>query len=68
MGKYTYHYASNSEKFFLPAGPNIFRVYLYIYIYICASALTMCAMITSRTLLPCNLALVDFGNLDSCFV
>ena len=31
-------------------------------IYICASALFTCAIMTWRTLLPCNLTLVDFGN------
>jgi len=38
------------------------------YIYICASALITCAIITSRTLLPCDLTLVDFRNLDSCLL
>jgi len=28
----------------------------------------MCAIITSHTLLPYDLTLVDFGNLDGCFV
>ena len=27
----------------------------------------MCEIITSRTLLPCDLTLVDFGNVDGCF-
>ena len=35
---------------------------------VCASALITCAIITSRTLLTCDLALVDFSNLDGCFV
>ena len=50
----------------------IFRVcwyiYIYIYIYICASALITCAIIMSRTLLPCDLTSVDFGNLDGCSI
>ena len=33
----------------------IFRVCWYIYIFICVSTLIMCAIITSRTLLPCDL-------------
>ena len=37
-------------------------------LYICASAIITCAIITSHTLLPCDLTLVDFGNLDGCFV
>jgi len=55
------------------AGPKItlrfpyLYIYIYIYIYICASALITCTIITSRTLLPCDLTLVDFGNLDGCF-
>ena len=38
-----------------------FRVcwYVYTYIYIYASALITCAIITSRTLLPCDLTSVD---------
>ena len=36
-------------------------------IYMCASALITCTIITSRTLLPCDLTLVNFGNLDGCF-
>ena len=31
-------------------------------IYICVSALITCAIITSLTLLPCDLTLVDFSN------
>jgi len=48
-----------------PAGPKITLSFpcLYIYIFICTSALTMCAIITWGTLLPCDLALVDFDNL-----
>ena len=38
-----------------------------IFIYVCVSTLFTCTIITSRTLLPCNLTLVDFGNLDGCF-
>ena len=34
-----------------------------IYIFVCASALIMCAIIMSRTLLQCNLASVDFRRL-----
>jgi len=42
---------------------------LYLCTVYCASALIMCAIITSRRLLPSNLTLiVDFGNLDGCFV
>ena len=48
-----------------PAGPKITLPFLRLYV--CASALITCAIITSRTLLPCNLTLVDFGNLDGCF-
>jgi len=37
--------------------------------YICASALIMCTIITSRSLLVAMQPyLVDFGNLDGCFV
>ena len=52
-----------------PASPKITLRFphLYIYIYVCASALITCAIITSRTLLPCDLTLVDFSNLDGCF-
>jgi len=32
------------------------------------SALITCEMITSHTLLPWDLALIDFGNLDGCIV
>jgi len=39
----------------------IFRVCMYL----CASVLITCAIITSRTLLPCDL---NFGSLDSCFM
>ena len=46
-----------------PAGPKI--ALLFPCLYICASALITCAIITSRTLLPCDLTLV--GNLDGCF-
>ena len=35
---------------------------------VCVSPLITCAIITSRALLPCDLTLVDFGNLDDCFV
>jgi len=33
----------------------VFHVCWYIFIFICASALITCAIITSRTLLPCGL-------------
>ena len=36
-----------------PAGPKI--TLLFPHLYICASALITCAIITSRTLLPCDL-------------
>ena len=36
-----------------PAGPKIALPFLRLYI--CASALITCAIITSRTLLPCDL-------------
>ena len=39
-----------------------FRVCISVYLCICASALITCAIITSRTLLPCDLTLVDLGN------
>jgi len=39
-----------------------FRVCISVYLYICASALITCAIIRSRTLLPCDLTLVDLGN------
>jgi len=42
-----------------------FSVSVGIYIYICASALITCKIITLCTLLPCNLAWVDFSNLDA---
>ena len=32
------------------------------------SVVITCAIIMSRTSLPCDLTLVDFGNLDGCFV
>ena len=48
-----------------PAGPKI--TLLFPRLLVCASALITCAIITSRTLLPCDLTLVDFGNLDGCF-
>jgi len=46
----------------LPAGPKITSCFphLSVYIFICASTLITCAIITSRTLLPCDLASVDF--------
>ena len=44
-----------------------FHVCMYIYVYVCASALITCAIIISCTLLPCDLTLVEFCNLDSCF-
>ena len=49
-----------------PAGPKI--TLRFLRLLVCASALITYAIITSRTLLPCDLALVDFGNLDDCFV
>jgi len=45
-----------------PAGPKI--TLLFSRLLVRASALITCAIITSRTLLPCSLTLV---NLDSCF-
>ena len=48
-----------------PAGPKI--TLLFPRLYICASALITCTIITSHTLLPCDLTLVDFGNVDGCF-
>ena len=50
-----------------PAGPKI--TLLFPRLLVCASALITCAIITSHTLLPCDLtlALVDFSNLDGCF-
>ena len=48
------------------AGPKITLPFPHLYIS-CASALITCAIITSRTLLPCDLTSVDFGNLDGCF-
>ena len=48
------------------AGPKMFSV--SVCIYLCVSALIARAIITSRTLLPCDLTWVDFGNLDGCFV
>jgi len=47
--------------------PRLF-VSSYVSICNCVSALIMCPIIMSRTLLPCNLTLVDLGNLDDCFV
>ena len=51
-----------------PAGPNITLRFprLLVYIFICASVLIMCAIITSRTLLPCDLTFVDFGKAALC--
>jgi len=43
-----------------PAGPKI--TLPFPRLYICASALIRCAIITLRTLLPCDLTLVDLGN------
>ena len=58
-----------------PAGPKIYFAFsasVSIYIYLCASALIMCTIITSHTLLPwCHatlLELIDFNSLDGCFV
>ena len=53
-----------------PGGPKITLHFLHLFVslYICASPLITCAIITSCTLLPCNLARVDFDNLDGCFV
>jgi len=48
------------------AGPKI--TLYFPHLYICASPLIMCAIIMSHTLLPCDLTLVDFDNLDDCFV
>ena len=47
-----------------PAGPKIALRFLClsIYTFVCASALIMCAIIMSHTLLPCDFTLVDFGN------
>ena len=41
---------------------------LYLSIYLSTSALIACAIIMSRTLLPCDLTWVDFSSLDCCFV
>jgi len=38
-----------------PAGPKITLGFSHLYIYICASALIMCAIITSGTLLLCDI-------------
>jgi len=52
------------------AGPNITLClpHLFVSMYVCASPLITCAISMSGTLLPCDLTVVDFGNLDSCFV
>jgi len=50
--------------------PNYFafpRLFVSLHLCNCASPVITCAIITSRTLLPCDLTLVDFGNLDGCF-
>ena len=44
-----------------PAGPKITFHFLVLCMYLCASALTTCTIITSHTLLPCDLTLVDFA-------
>ena len=43
-----------------PAGPKITLRFprLLVYIFICASVLVTCAIITSRTLLPCDLTIL----------
>ena len=48
-----------------PAGPKITSCFprLLVYIFICASALITCAIVMSRTLLPCDLASVEFRRL-----
>ena len=60
----------NTARSAQPAGPKISSSFprLFVSMYICASALITCTIITSCTLLPCDLAIVDFSNLDSCFV
>ena len=48
------------------AGPKMTLCFLCLFVssmYLCA-----CAIIMSHTLLPCDLTLVDFSNLNSCFV
>ena len=42
-----------------PTGPKI--TLPFPHLYMCASALITCEIITSRTLLPCDLTLVSFG-------
>jgi len=41
--------------------PHLF-VSIFVLCTICMSTLITCTIITSHTLLPCDLALVDFGN------
>ena len=48
-----------------PAGPK--NTLPFPRLYTCASALITCAIITSRTSLPCDPILVGFGNLDCSF-
>jgi len=52
--------------FFGQVGPGNeanFTFSAFVGIYVCASTLITCAIITSRTLLPCDLASVDFRRL-----
>ena len=48
-----------------------FAFFVSVCIYVCVFGcphLSRAQIITSHTLLPCNLTLFDFGNLDGCFV
>ena len=44
------------------------KISFLIHLYLCASPFITYAIITSRTLVSCDLTLVDFSNLDGCFV
>ena len=51
--------------------PNYFafpRLFVSLHLCNCASPVITCAIITSRTLLPCDLTLVNFSKFDGCFV
>jgi len=51
------------------AGPKITSSFhVCLCVFVCVSPLTMCTIITSPTLLPCDFTLVNLGNLDDCFV